>query len=190
MIVADAAGAIVVPREIALEFIHRLEQHHAANRAYFEAVRSGEFSNAWVDRVLDEQSCPVVDPPREAAPVAAWNAGWPPAEAVLDRAGRGQFPRRKLHLGDRFASVACREGGSFAMFDLCRNRAVLGTLYALALIRAFFRYKNPRRQASGRHQVAFYNRIWREAAERLGASFTSLTSSICEIRLGRARARV
>ena len=53
--VADAAGVIIVPRGIAGELILRLEKHRASNKAYFEAVRRGEFSNAWVDVVLENQ---------------------------------------------------------------------------------------------------------------------------------------
>ena len=76
------------------------------------------------------------------------------------------------------------------MFDFSQNRAVLGALYVQALGHAFFRYRNPRRRASGRHLAAFYDQVWREAADRLGASFTSLGSGISEIRLGRSRVRV
>ena len=55
LVVADAAGVIIVPRGIAGELILRLEKHRASNKAYFEAVRRGEFSNAWVDVVLENQ---------------------------------------------------------------------------------------------------------------------------------------
>lgn len=55
LVVADAAGVIIVPRGIAGELILRLEKHRASNRAYFEAVRRGEFSNDWVDVVLEKQ---------------------------------------------------------------------------------------------------------------------------------------
>jgi RraA family protein len=60
LVVADAAGAIVVPREIAAEVLERLELHEQTNQAYFEAVRRGEFSNQWVDRLLAEQNCPIL----------------------------------------------------------------------------------------------------------------------------------
>lgn len=76
------------------------------------------------------------------------------------------------------------------MFDLYQNRVVLGALYVQALGQAFFRYRNPRRRASGRHLIAFYDRVWREAADRLGASFIPLGAGVSEIRLGRARVRV
>src|SRR5258705_5206008 len=59
LIVADAAGVIVVPREIAAELLERLELHRETNQSYFEAVRRGEFSNQWGDRLLAEQNCPI-----------------------------------------------------------------------------------------------------------------------------------
>jgi RraA family protein len=60
IVVADAAGIVVVPREIAWELLHRLQNHQASNEAYLESVRQGNFSNAWVDRLLTELQCPVV----------------------------------------------------------------------------------------------------------------------------------
>ena len=59
VIVADAAGIVVVPREIALELLTRLKSHQAANAAYFAAVARGEFSNEWVDRLLETHGCTV-----------------------------------------------------------------------------------------------------------------------------------
>jgi RraA family protein len=60
LIVADAAGVIVVPREIAAELLDRLSQHHDSNVAYLESVQRGDFSNQWVDRLLEAQGCPMV----------------------------------------------------------------------------------------------------------------------------------
>lgn len=96
LIVGDAAGVIVVPREIAAELIQRLEQHQASNRTYFESVRRGEFSNAWVDRVLEEQRCLIVAAadPSDSLPIAplSWNNGWPTSgladEPLIDGAPR------------------------------------------------------------------------------------------------------
>lgn len=76
------------------------------------------------------------------------------------------------------------------MLDPWLNRAVLGALHAAALGRAFLRYRNPRRQATGRHLVAFYERAWREAAERHGATLEVLAPGLCEVRRGEARVRV
>jgi hypothetical protein len=68
--VGDAAGVIVVPKEIAPELLERLKLHHDSNVAYFESVKRGDFSNQWVDRLLEEQQCPIVGP----APVASADA--------------------------------------------------------------------------------------------------------------------
>ena len=68
LIVGDAAGVIVVPREIAPELLQRLQQHKEANRAYFESIRRGDFSNEWVDRLLREQNCPVTEEPVTPGP--------------------------------------------------------------------------------------------------------------------------
>jgi regulator of RNase E activity RraA len=62
IIVADGAGVVMVPAEIALELLDRLQSHREANAAYFASVRRGDFSNAWVDRLLDEQHCPYITP--------------------------------------------------------------------------------------------------------------------------------
>ena len=71
LIVADPAGIIVVPQEIAAELLSRLIAHQDANQAYFESVRRGDFSNAWVDRLLDEQQCPVLGSYRNDGPCEA-----------------------------------------------------------------------------------------------------------------------
>jgi RraA family protein len=60
LVVADGAGIVVVPREIALELLHRLRAHHQTNADYLVAVKRGDFSNAWVDRILKEADCPLV----------------------------------------------------------------------------------------------------------------------------------
>jgi RraA family protein len=60
LVVADAAGIVIVPQGIAVELLHRLQSHHASNATYLESVRRGDFSNAWVDRILTDLECPVV----------------------------------------------------------------------------------------------------------------------------------
>lgn len=60
VMVADAAGVVVVPRQIAADLLERLTAHQQATAAYLESVRRGDFSNAWVDRALTEQQCPVL----------------------------------------------------------------------------------------------------------------------------------
>jgi len=62
LVVADQAGIVVVPREIAHELLERLKNHRASNAAYLAAVQRGEFSNSWVDRILTEGECPVYRP--------------------------------------------------------------------------------------------------------------------------------
>jgi RraA family protein len=57
VVVADAAGIVVVPQDIVEEVLFRLDEHEATNAAYLESVRRGEFSNQWVDRLLRELGC-------------------------------------------------------------------------------------------------------------------------------------
>ena len=78
LIVADPAGVIVIPREIAAELLERLKSHKEANRTYLASVRRGEFSNAWVDRVLDDQNCPI----DAAEDESNWGESWPAEEVV------------------------------------------------------------------------------------------------------------
>ena len=52
------------------------------------------------------------------------------------------------------------------------------------------RFRNPRRQASGRNQDAFYKKAWKEAIESLGGTFQSLGPDISELRLNGKRTRV
>jgi RraA family protein len=62
IMVADGAGVVVVPRDIAAELLLRLKSHEETNEEYLAAVRRGEFSNQWVDRLLEQQGCPLVRP--------------------------------------------------------------------------------------------------------------------------------
>ncbi|MBI2804458.1 MAG: RraA family protein [Planctomycetes bacterium] len=61
IIVGDAAGVVVVPREITHELLARLQSHEEANAAYFASVKRGDFSNQWVDRMLEELNCPTFE---------------------------------------------------------------------------------------------------------------------------------
>ena len=54
VIVGDANGVVVVPRELAPEMVRRLEERKAAEADYTAAVSQGEFSNAWVDELLKQ----------------------------------------------------------------------------------------------------------------------------------------
>jgi cyanophycin synthetase len=70
---------------------------------------------------------------------------------------------------------------------LARNRAVLWALYLRSLARAFFRFKDGRRREAAQHVTAFYERAWRDAAVRLGATFEPLGSGVAEIARGGQR---
>lgn len=59
VIVADAAGIVVVPQNIVEEVLFRLVEHEANNSAYLAAVRRGDFSNQWVDRLLAAHGCTI-----------------------------------------------------------------------------------------------------------------------------------
>ncbi|MGH2952430.1 MAG: RraA family protein [Solirubrobacterales bacterium] len=54
VIIGDLNGIVVVPRELAPEMVKRLEARKAAEADYTAAVSEGEFSNAWVDELLEE----------------------------------------------------------------------------------------------------------------------------------------
>lgn len=54
VIVGDMNGVVVVPRELAAEMVERLEARKAAEADYTAAVSKGDFSNAWVDELLQE----------------------------------------------------------------------------------------------------------------------------------------
>lgn len=54
VVVGDLNGIVVVPRELAPDMLRRLDERKSAEAAYTEAVRAGEFSNAWVDELLEE----------------------------------------------------------------------------------------------------------------------------------------
>ena len=73
LVVADAAGIIVIPREISPELLERLNLHDESNRAYLESVRSGDFSNRWVDQLLEEHRCPILETPAPYQSATATN---------------------------------------------------------------------------------------------------------------------
>jgi len=62
VIVADAAGIVVIPFNIASELLQRLQEYRYSTAAYLAAVQRGEFSNEWVDKLLfEDNQCPLVD---------------------------------------------------------------------------------------------------------------------------------
>jgi regulator of RNase E activity RraA len=54
IIVGDLNGVVVVPQEFAADLLKRLEERAAAEAAYNDSVASGNFSNAWVDAILED----------------------------------------------------------------------------------------------------------------------------------------
>ena len=54
IIVGDLNGVVVVPQEFAADLLKRLQERAAAEAAYNDSVASGDFSNAWVDAILEE----------------------------------------------------------------------------------------------------------------------------------------
>jgi regulator of RNase E activity RraA len=63
IIVGDLNGVVVVPLAIAAELLARLRARAAREADYTAAVRRGDFSNAWVDALLEENGI-VIDEPR------------------------------------------------------------------------------------------------------------------------------
>ena len=59
VIVADGAGIVVIPQEIASDLVKRLRSHKASQAAYLAGVKRGDFSNDWVDRVLMDAGCAI-----------------------------------------------------------------------------------------------------------------------------------
>ncbi len=60
IIVGDLNGVVCVPREIAGELLQRLIDRKASEASYTQAIARGDFSNDWVDALL-EQSGVAVD---------------------------------------------------------------------------------------------------------------------------------
>jgi RraA family protein len=72
IITGDMNGVVVVPQEIALNLLERLRAQAAAQVDYLAAVTRGQFSNKWVDDVLAQGGCQVVErEPELAAPKEA-----------------------------------------------------------------------------------------------------------------------
>lgn len=61
VLVADAAGIVVIPRDNTEELLQRLEADQDRQQEYLAAVQRGEFSNAWVDELLTQHNCPRFD---------------------------------------------------------------------------------------------------------------------------------
>jgi RraA family protein len=61
VICADANGIAVVPQEFLGELLARLEKQQQVMHDYLQAVKRGEFSNQWVDNMLDDLHCQWTD---------------------------------------------------------------------------------------------------------------------------------
>ncbi len=76
------------------------------------------------------------------------------------------------------------------MSRIWTSRLTLSGLYVMAMGRAFMRFRDPRRRASGKHHEAFYRRVWKEAAEKIGATHRQLNDEFAEITLDGISTRV
>jgi regulator of RNase E activity RraA len=54
IVVGDLNGVVVVPRELTEEMVRRLEARRSTEADYTAAVARGDFSNEWVDAILEE----------------------------------------------------------------------------------------------------------------------------------------
>jgi regulator of RNase E activity RraA len=77
IVVADGAGIVVIPRDIAAELLFRLKEYRATSQSYLASVQNGEFSNAWVDNMLANHDCEVNDAVEPAEVPPAANGGAP-----------------------------------------------------------------------------------------------------------------
>jgi regulator of RNase E activity RraA len=59
VVVGDAAGVVVVPRDDVEEIIARLREFEGKNERYFAAIQKGDFSNEWVQDALAERGCSI-----------------------------------------------------------------------------------------------------------------------------------
>ncbi len=61
VLIADSGGIVVLPRACIEDLCAQLRQYKARLSGYLEKVRKGEFSNAWVDQLLEETRCEIAD---------------------------------------------------------------------------------------------------------------------------------
>ena len=72
IIVGDLNGVVVIPRQIAEDLLARLIEQRDAEAEYVAAIARGEFSNAWVDRLLDENGVAVENGKGNGVPALPW----------------------------------------------------------------------------------------------------------------------
>ncbi len=61
IVVANAAGIVVIPQSHVTTALARLDSLRERLANYVAAVRRGEFSNAWVDELLNASECPFTE---------------------------------------------------------------------------------------------------------------------------------
>ena len=66
VIVGDLNGVVVVPLGIAGELVERLVARATTEADYTDAVARGDFSNSWVDRILEEKGVAIERAPDRA----------------------------------------------------------------------------------------------------------------------------
>jgi len=75
VIVADAAGIVAVPRDVVAEVLQRLREHTTRQAGYLASIERGSFSNAWVDRILEQAGCPIVGKAAHVEPAVVPSIG-------------------------------------------------------------------------------------------------------------------
>jgi RraA family protein len=58
-VVADADGIVVLPRDCIADLHAQLTQYKERLSSYLEKVKRGEFSNAWVDQLMESAGCEI-----------------------------------------------------------------------------------------------------------------------------------
>jgi cyanophycin synthetase len=81
-------------------------------------------------------------------------------------------------------------GESLVTSALYRSPGLLRALSLVCRARDWHRRRQPSACAAERHRSAFYESVWRDAADHLGAEVKALDDDILEIRLGEACTRV
>jgi regulator of RNase E activity RraA len=61
LIRGNSDGIVVVPKDFVDQLLSRLESVQGPIREYSEAVKRGEFSCDWVDRILSQEGCQFVE---------------------------------------------------------------------------------------------------------------------------------
>jgi regulator of RNase E activity RraA len=62
VVIGDLNGVVIVPRGVAHELLERLTLKREAEADYTAAVARGDFSNEWVDVLLERSGLPVQEP--------------------------------------------------------------------------------------------------------------------------------